>query len=64
MEEKKESKKEKKLSLREVLDNAFYALKLGISFSKKIFQGGNQRYELRLLLIGIHEEYRGKSGQR
>ena len=37
MEEKKESKKEKKLSLREVLDNAFYALKLGISFSKKIF---------------------------
>ena len=37
MEEKKESKKEKKLSLREVLENAFYALKLGISFSKKIF---------------------------
>lgn len=37
MEEKRESKKEKKLSLREVLDNAFYALKLGISFSKKIF---------------------------
>ena len=37
MEEKKDSKKEKKLSLREVLDNAFYALKLGISFSKKIF---------------------------
>ncbi len=37
MEEKKENKKEKKLSLREVLDNAFYALKLGINFSKKIF---------------------------
>ena len=37
MEEKKEGKKEKKLSLREVLNNAFYALGLGIRFSKKIF---------------------------
>ncbi|MCR5738551.1 MAG: ABC transporter ATP-binding protein/permease [Lachnospiraceae bacterium] len=37
MEEKKESQKEKKLSLREVLNNAFYALGLGIGFSKKIF---------------------------